>query len=633
MSESEIVAPEAIGIGAPPPREGWRGVLAKCEDLLITLALAVMIVLPLLEVVLRKTAGIGIVGSQDILDHFTLVVGMLGGAIAARDRRLLSLSTLETVLKGNWLLGIRIFSSGMAGAVSVALAIAGWRYVQDMPADKILVYGIRLWVVQLIIPAGFAVIALRVVWHGTETWWSRVLALLIAAGVVAIGIWPPVEETSTLLIPAMILLFLAAVAGSPLFAIIGGSAVFLYWGGDLGPISSVSESHYGLATDPMLPTIPLFTLAGYFLAEGGASRRLIRLFQAIVGPLRGGPAIVTVLVCAFFTSFTGASGVTILALGGLLMPVLLAAGYKPRPALGLVTSAGSLGLLFPPCLPLILYGIIAKTPVEQMFLAGIVPGILLVVLTAIWGILVAPRNSATRPKYDRAEILRAIWGAKFEIAMPAVAMAFLFGGFATPVEAAAVTALYAFISETIVHRDLKLFSDIPRVMTECGLLIGGVLVILGAAKGLTTYLIDARVPDQAVEWVTGSIHSPLVFLLLLNLFLLIVGCLMDVYSAIIVVVPIIVPIANKFGINPLHLGIIFLANLEIGFLTPPVGMNLFLASYRFKKPMAEVTRSILPMLGVLIFGVLVITYIPPLTTWLPSLFSHSQSATAAPVSP
>ncbi len=627
---SDVPAPDAIGIGAPPPRKGWHAKLAKAEDLVVTFALIVMVALPLVEAVLRKTTTHSISAASPILQHFSLIIGMLGGAIAARDRRLLSLSTLEMFLKGRWLMAIRILSSGVAGGIGTALCIASWQYAMiERDVGSIVAYGVPTWTVLLIMPIGFAAIAVRVVWHGSEKNGSRAVALVIAAAIIVVGAWPPVNDPATLVIPAMILLLAAAIAGAPLYAIIGGAAVFLFWGQGES-LASISVTHYSLVTNPMLPTIPLFTLAGYFLAEGGASRRLIRLFQALVGPFRGGPAIVTVLVCAFFTSFTGASGVTILALGGLLMPVLAAAGYKPRPALGLVTSAGSLGLLFPPCLPLILYAVIAKTQVEQMFLAGIIPGILLVILTAIWGIMVAPADAGTRPKFDGREIAAALWGAKFEIALPIIAMASLFGGFATAVEAAAVTALYAFFIETVVHRDLKIVRDIPRVMTECGLLVGGVLLILGVAQGLTNYLIDAQIPDRAAEWVTSSITSPLMFLLLLNLFLLVVGCLMDVYSAIIVVVPIIVPIAAKFHINPLHLGIIFLANLEIGFLTPPVGMNLFLASYRFKKPMAEVTRSILPMLGVLLFGVLIITYIPPMTTWLPSLFSHAAPAPASP---
>jgi len=324
-----------------------------------------------------------------------------------------------------------------------------------------------------------------------------------------------------------------------------------------------------------------------------------------------------------------------------LMPVLLAARYSERNALGLLTGAGSLGLLFPPCLPLILYAIIstqAKAPVtiEQMFLGGILPGFLLVGLTAWWGIAVGPKREGSGSRFDFTVARRAIWEAKWELLLPVVAIVALFGGFATPVEAAAVTAFYAFFIETFVYRDLKWLRSqttasvepgrvpptILNVVTECGLLVGGVLLILGVANGFTNYLVDAEIPAKMVEWTTTSIHSPWMFLLLLNLFLLVVGCLMDIYSAIVVVVPLIVPIGKVYGIDPVHLGIIFLANLELGYLTPPVGMNLFLSSYRFKKPMAEVIRAIIPMLLVLLAGVIVITYVPALTTLLPRWFGH-----------
>jgi tripartite ATP-independent transporter DctM subunit len=428
----------------------------------------------------------------------------------------------------------------------------------------------------------------------------------------------PYVPSSSLVVVSLGLLFIATVLGAPVFATLGGAALILFWGEDV-PIASLTVEHYKQVINPSLPTIPLFTLAGYFLAEGGASKRFVRVFQALFGQLRGGAAIVTALVCAFFTSFTGASGVTILALGGLLMPVLLAAKYSERSALGLLTGAGSLGLLFPPCLPMILYAIIAKSTMKEMFLGGLIPGLLLVGLTALWGIWVSPKESSEVRRFDAAEAGRAIWVAKWDLLLPVVALGALFSGKATPVEAAAVTALYAFIVETFVYRDLKVTKDLTHVMTECGLLVGGVLLILGAAMGFTNYLIDAEIPAHAVDWVTGAIKSKSVFLFVLNLFLLVVGCLMDIFSAIVVVVPLLVPLGQAFGIDPIHLGIIFMANLQLGYLTPPVGMNLFLSSYRFRKPMSEVIRSVIPMLLVLLVGVLLITYIPWLTTFLPNL--------------
>jgi C4-dicarboxylate transporter, DctM subunit len=389
------------------------------------------------------------------------------------------------------------------------------------------------------------------------------------------------------------------------------------------PIASIPIAHYSLVTNAILPTIPMFTLAGYVLAEGGAPQRLVRVFQAVFGRLRGGAAIMTATACAFFTSFTGGSGVTILALGGLLMPVLLSRRYSERDALGLVTGAGSLGLLLPPCLPLILYAIVAKVPMESMFLGGIVPAMVMLAATAVWGIFAQGRGSNDGAlAFDAREASHALWEAKWELLMPLVALGALFGGFATPVEAAALTALYAVCIETWIYRDLKLTADVPRVMAECGLLIGGVLLIQGVALGFTNYLVDAEVMAHAADWATSTIHSRWVFLLALNLFLLVVGCLMEIYAAIVIQAPLLVTIGHAFGIDPVHLGIIFLANLELGYLTPPVGLNLLLSSYRFKKSIPEVLRAVTPLTLVMSVGVLLITYVPALTTTLPRWFGR-----------
>jgi tripartite ATP-independent transporter DctM subunit len=427
---------------------------------------------------------------------------------------------------------------------------------------------------------------------------------------------------------------LAVLLGAPVFTGIGGAALILFWA-DHSAIAAVPLKHYSLVTHPSLPTIPLFTLAGYFLAESGASKRLVALFETLFGSWRGGPAIATALVCAFFTSFTGASGVTILALGGLLMPILRAANYSERSALGLLTGAGSLGLLFPPCLPVILYSIIASTAManlgtanaaagnnvtmEKMFAGGILPGLLMVALTAWWGMRQQPRESVASKSFSAAAARHALWSAKWELLLPVIALVALFGGFATPVEAAAIVAFYALLVTTVVHRDLRPVADVPRVMRDCGLLVGGVLLILGVALGFTHYLVSAQVPDRLVEWSTQAIKSKWLFLLGLNLVLLLVGGLVEIYAAIVVVVPLLVPVGVAFGLDPVHLGIIFLANMELGFLAPPIGLNLLLSSYRFNVPILQVMRAAFPMLCVLLVGVLLITYFPPLTTWLPHL--------------
>jgi C4-dicarboxylate transporter DctM subunit len=619
----------------PASQQAHAGVLApfwvRGENLLVVMSLAVMGTLPLVEILLRRTLKTGISGSTSVVQHLTLIVGMVGGAIAAREGRLLSLATGSVFLKGWAKSASQVFSNSVAAAVCVFLCIAGFQFVQtELEAAKILAYGIPRWIIQALIPIGFGAIAGRLLWMTSSGWKGRMISTLLAAGWVGLCLCLPLPPEK-LMLPALVILLGGTALGAPVFVTLGGAALILFWSDGL-PIASVPVEHYRLVVNPTLPTIPLFTMAGYFLAEGGASRRFVRVFQTLFGHFRGGPAIVTALVCAFFTSFTGASGVTILALGGLLMPILIAARYSEKSALGLLTGAGSLGLLFPPCLPLILYAIVSNTvtttekssavTIEQMFLGGILPGIVMVIATACLGIRQGPKEPIDSGRFDLKEAGRALWTAKWELLLPVVALGSLLGGFATPVEAAAVTALYAFVVEVFVYRDLRIGKDVARVMTECGLLVGGVLLILGVALGFTSYLIIAQVPARGMEWVTASIHSPWLFLLLLNLFLLVVGCLMDIFSAIVVVVPLIVPMGEAYHIDPVHLGIIFLANLELGYLTPPVGMNLFLSSYRFKKPLPEVYRSIVPMLLVLLVGVLLITYIPPLTTTLPRWFGR-----------
>lgn len=612
MNDTAAMAALELPEGPPP-----RGVLKATEDSLLLVALLALVALPLAEIVLRKFFAVGISGSAALVQHLTLIISMLGAALAARESRLLSLAT-STMMKGRARTIAAIFSGTIAATVTAFLAVTSYQFAVTERGGRILAYGIPLWMVQLVLPLGFGVIALRLVWHASQGAGGRVLALVLTSALVLFlctsGIAP-----SQLALPAFLILIVAAILGAPIFVLVGGAALILFWRADV-PIAAVAVDHYSLAVNPSIPAIPLFTLAGYLLAEGGASRRLVAVFTTLFSRFRGGPAIVTALACAFFTSFTGGSGVTILALGGLLLPILLQAGYTERNSLGLLTGAGSLGLLFPPCLPLILYAIVAQVPMEQMFLGGILPGILLLVLTAWWGIRQDQKKPETQ-KFDAAAAGRALWSAKWELSLPFVVIVVLFGGLATPVETAAFTALYAFVVETFVYRDFKSIAKLRSVFTEAGLLIGGVLLILGVALGFTNYLIDAQIPTQAVEWATASIHSPFVFLLLLNLFLLVVGSVMDIFPAIVVIVPLIVPLGTAFHIDPIHLGIIFLSNLELGFLMPPLGINLLIASYRFDKPIGELYRAAVPMILVLLVGVLLITYIPPLTTFLPHLLA------------
>jgi len=614
---------EAIASAGPAPARRWWH---RLENGLTMAALAAMMLLPVAEVVLRALFKGGIKASVPIVQHLVLAVCMLGGAIAARDGRLLSFSGFSRWLGGRWAAAAAIVGGACGGLVSFLLCRASVEFVGNSRIlGKSLAYGIPLWWVQSLLVAGFGLIAVRLFWRASPGWGGRFIALGLAGlelALVLSGHWEP----STLRWPLMVLLLFCLACGLPVFTFLGGAALLLLWSGG-EPMAPVPLKHYNLTINPTLPSIPLFTLAGYFLAEGGAAKRLVRLFQALFGSFRGGPAIVTTLVCAFFTSFTGASGATILALGGVLMPVLLAAGYRERPSLGLLTGAGSLGMLFPPCLPPILYAIVASSSgvtgvtMQDMFKGGLLPGLLLVLMTAWWGVRSGPaKERGERRPFEWREAAAAGWEAKGELLVPVVAIVSLFSGYATPVEASAITAFYTFVLNVVIHRDLSLVKDAPRVIKDCGVLVGGVLLILGVALGFTHYLVDAEIPDQAVAWATASIHSKWLFLLVLNGVLLVIGGLVEIYAAIVVVVPLLVPVGEAFGLDPIHLGIIFLANMELGFLAPPVGLNLLLASYRFNKPIAEVTRASLPMLALMAVGVLLITYLPWLSTWLPHVW-------------
>jgi len=593
------------------------GLLPAVEDLVLAAAFAAMALLPVAEMVLRSILQVGISGAASLTQHFALIAGMLGAAVAARKDRLLSLSTLASLLQGRSAQLARLFTRTVAAIVGALLCLAGIELVAaEHLGSNTIAYGIPVWLAQAVLPLGFALLTCRLAWSAGDSWPARFAALSLALAAAAATRFP---LHGAWVIAAVCAVLIAAAFGSPVFTTLGGAALFLFWGSGL-PIASLALDHYSMVVNPSLPMIPLFTLAGYFLAEGGAPRRLIRVCHTLFGGFRGGAAIVTVLACAFFTSFSGASGVTIIALGGMLMPLLLSAGYSQKSALGLLAAAGSLGGVLPPGLPLVLYAIVAKVSIEQMFLAGILPGLLLVALVAFWGYRRAPYAVLTPRHFDWGEARAALLAAKWELLLPLVAFFGLFSGLATPIEAAALTAVYAFVVEALVNRDLDLKRDVPRVIAECGISIGGVLLILGVALGFTNYLVDARIPERAVDWATGAINSRWAFLLALNAFLLAAGCLLDIFSATVVLVPLLVPLGLQFGVDPIHLGIIFLVNMELGYLTPPVGMNLFFTAYRFGRPLPEVTRAALPVTAVLSLAVLLVTFLPWLATGLPKLF-------------
>jgi tripartite ATP-independent transporter DctM subunit len=555
-----------------------------------------------------------------MVEHLTLWVALLGAALAARAQRLLALST-ATFLP-SWLKGSAGVISGFLGAaIGSALFWASIELVRvERDAVSEVALGIPVWVAMLVLPLGFALIALRLVWYSAESWQGRAIAAIGLVILPTLGLLPHLEDLGILL-PASLVIVLGLMLGLPIFAAIGGLALLFFWSEGI-PAASVPGEAYRLTASPMLPAVPLFTLAGYILSEGGASRRLLRLLTAFVGWMPGGLAVATTLVLAFFTPLTGASGVTILSMGGLLLPVLVRAKYPERPSIGLVTVSGSIGLLLPPSLPVILYGVTSSVSIKELFIGGAVPGLLLILLVAAWGVRVGTRSEAVRTPFDVREARGALWEAKWELLLPVAIMGSYFGGLATLVEAAALSVVLALLLECVIHRELSLVRDIPKVFVECATLVGGFLIILGAALAFTTHLILAEVPMHALALVQTYIESPLVFLLALNVFLLIVGGLMDIYSAIFVVVPLITPMAAAYGIDPLHLGIIFLANLELGYLTPPMGENLFLSAYRFDQPLPTLFRSTLPFWVLLLIGVLLITYVPALTLWPVELFAR-----------
>jgi len=420
-----------------------------------------------------------------------------------------------------------------------------------------------------------------------------------------------------LVIAFAVILVVLVLFGMPLFAVLGSIALFAFHRSDID-ISSVGVSMYTLAGSPLLIAIPLFTFAGYLFAKSQAPDRLVRLSNAF---FPGGLSVVALVSCAVFTAFTGASGVTIIAMGGLLLPALIKEGYTERFSLGLVTASGSLGLLFPPSLALIIYGYVASVNVDDLFLAGLLPGILLVVVLSLYGVYVGKKQGLRRQKFSWREMAGALRGAAWEAPLPIIILGGIYSGIITVMEAAAITALYALVVEVFIYRDIP-FKRLPAIVCESMTLVGGILLILSCAIAMTNYLIDAEVPLRILDWMKTYISSKYTFLLLLNLFLLIVGCLMDIFSALIVVVPLVVPVAMGFGVHPVHLGIIFLTNLEIGYLTPPVGLNLFISSYRFNRSIMSLYLASLPYLLLLLVGLVIITYWPDLSLVLLKLLNR-----------
>ena len=573
-----------------------------------------LVLLPALEVITRLFGTTGVVASPVLVQHLTLWIGFAGAVIAARRNKLLALTREPLFAVNPTITWSKFLAKIITAFLVLALAYGSWELVKiEMAYPVNIAPFLPRWVAQLVMPIGLFLIAVHLIMNGYDKWRNRGILLAGVIFLSQVDRFDSLRESSIFMWVSILLILFAIYKGAPIFIGLGGLAILFFWQ-DYTPLSAIPAEAYRIVVSPTLSTIPLFTLAGYILAESRASERLFRLFRASFGWIPGGTPIVLVLLCGFFTALTGGSGVTILALGGLLYPLLMKEGYSKEFSLGLITVAGSLGLLFPPSLPLIIYGVTAAVSVKTIFLAGIVPGFLRVVMIGGWAVWQGKAQHIKRHKFNLTEIKKSIIETKWEAMIPFFILFGIFGGFTTLVETAALTVVYVFIIEVFVYKDLK-SKDLRKIILDCSTLIGGVLIILGVAMGLTSYLVDAQVPFKLLAWVKTFISSKLVFLLMLNIFLLAVGCMMDIFSAIIIVVPLIAPLGLYFGIDPVHLAIIFIANLELGFLTPPVGMNLFLSAYRFDENMPTIYKSTLPFFMVMLLSVLAITYIPILSTW------------------
>ena len=603
--------------------------VASFDELLSSAALLLMVLIPLWEILMRPLAGGGIPNAPVLVQHLGLVLAMFGALAAERHGHLTSLvgqaggaDTGPRSVRCN-------FADGVAALVCGVLALASWRFVaSEMLAPSDLAYGLPAWVVQLSMPLAFGVLGVKLGARCGVAWLPKVLcglALPVAGFCFA---WR-FDGEPLMAWPGLLVLLGALLAGAPIFAMLGGLALALFWQDGL-PLASVALSHYQITVNPSLPALPLFTLAGLIFARTGAAARLGQLFVAVLGGGVTGTVLATAALCSFFTAFTGGSGVTILALGGLLLPLLGRAGYPERRGISLVTSASALGVLLAPSVPLIMYAIIARVPINTMFLAGLVPAVVMVIfLVLVGGYLkrvvpgTAPDTTplaapvlAARPSASAAGA--AAWAAKWELLAPVVAVGSLVSGLATPTESAALTVAYAIATQALAHRELPL-KLLQRCFNESAQIIGGVLLILGMALALTNYLIDAGIPDAAIEWVQAVIPNKAVFLLALTVFLLFAGALMEIFAAIVVLVPLLLPVAMSYGIDPIHFGIIFLAAMEMGFLCPPAGMNIYFASAMFNKPVRYVAAAVLPALLAIFLGTLAIAWLPMLATGLPTL--------------
>jgi C4-dicarboxylate transporter, DctM subunit len=587
------------------------------------------------EALARKVFHTGIPDSNNYVQHLVLAATFIAAAITSREGKHLALATAMSLREPVKSIAA-ISTAVLSAALTLAFGLSSLSFARNAftAADRVGPFPKRL--VLLIMAAGFLVMSVRFITTlerkkarvpaaagaallGLFLGFGPLAQLLTGEGTVSLPFLTSVQEflrplLSGLGTPLIFILIASAFLGLPIFLVLGGIGYLLFAKAGQ-PLEIIPNQAYEVLTSSAIPAIPLFAAVGFFLSESKAGERMVRFFQAVFGWFPGGLTVMAVLVCAFFTTFTGASGVTILALGGLLAVILEKAGYPKRFTVGLLTASGSIGLLFPPSLPVIIYGVIAQTSIKDMFVGGLLPGLFLVLSVMVIGIVYSWKHGIPRHGFKAKEALAAFRESFWELLLPLVVFGLYFGGLTNLQESAAAALLYVWVVETFIKKDVRI-RELPRIFLRCVPIIGGVLIILALANGLSYYIIDAQIPQKLSAWVAATISSKYVFLLILNLALLVVGCFMDIYSAILVVVPLIIPLGNLFGIHPVHLGIIFLANLELGYLTPPVGLNLYLASYRFNEPIHRVYRDVLMFLVLGLVAVLLITYVPLLTTAL-----------------
>ncbi|MDR2194154.1 MAG: TRAP transporter large permease subunit [Treponema sp.] len=635
--------------GAPAPRPDRLPLLWRIEEGLCYVSLAALTFLPFAESVMRLAFHSRVPASPALITHTLLVAGLVSGMITTRARTHLSIGLAQYIKTERAKLPLSVISGMISSFVTTMLAWCSIAFIRVSLSPFTIIGFIPDQAFALVMPIGYAVIAFRFARYTPLEGKARCAAFLpLLLGTVCSlpqiftilwGVDTPdfaytvadiyVFIAASVRTPAFILLLSATLIGTPLFAVIGGVSMLLIQSSGTG-LDVVSNQIYTALTNSGIVAIPLFTITGFFLSESRAGERLVIAFRKLFGWIPGGLIAVTVIICAFFTSFTGASGVTILALGGVLYTaltgappngrrVVAAAGYGDTFTIGLLTSAGSIGLLFPPSLPILLVGAATRTNTVHLFLGGIIPGLILVAAMIALGIASSRKTKMPLEPFHLTEALSSLKDVLFELLLPPLLIAGYFTGILSMVEIGAFSVVYVFVVETLVFKEIP-FSRIKDVFAKAAPIIGGILSILALAQALSYYIVDSQAPDAFARWIQAAISSKWVFLLILNIALLVTGCLIDIFSAILIILPMIAPLGAAYGIEPVHLGIIFLINMETGFLTPPVGLNLFLSSYRFNRPFVETARAVLPFLLIQLAAVLLVTYVPAISTWLTKLY-------------